>query len=153
MDIIIVIPECFKELIKDTGGVDIVLEMVGGEVFKKGLDVLNPFGRIVVTGFASLDLKKWNPLSWIKIWRDIPRVDVGKLAKKSIAVMSSHVGYLLEEEPDEMDIILSDLKDFVKKHDIKPVIGKIFPFDEASEAHRYIESRKSFGKVLLRMSA
>ena len=124
-------PNCFKDLIQNTGGVDVVLEMVGGNIFKKSLDVLNPFGRVVVTGFASLDLKKWNPLSWIKTWRDIPRVDVGKLARNSVAVMSSHIGYLLEENPQQMEQILSDLKDFVQKHDIKPVIGKVFLFDDA----------------------
>lgn len=143
--------DCFKHLIEDTGGVDVVLEMVGGEVFKKSLNVTNPFGRVVVGGFASLDLKKWNPLSWIKTWQDIPRVKVGDLAKKSIAVMSSHLGYLLEEEPQQMGDILGDLKDFVLKHNIKPVVGKIFQFEEASAAHMHIESRQSVGKVLLKM--
>jgi len=146
-------PNCFKHLLENTGGVDVVLEMVGGAVFKKSLDLLNPFGRIVVVGFASLDLKMWNPLSWIKTWRDIPRVNVGKLAQKSVAVMSSHIGYLLEEEPEQMEDILSELKDFVNKHDIKPVFGKVFSFDNASQAHRYIESRQSYGKVLLKIDS
>ncbi len=146
-------PNCFIDLLGDTGGVDVVLEMVGGAVYKKSVDVINPFGRIVVAGFASLDLKKWNPLSWIQTWRDIPRVNVGKLAQKSVAVMSSHLGYLLEEEPEQMEYILGDLKDFVKKHNIKPVIGKVFPFKEASRAHRFIESRQSYGKVLLKIGS
>jgi NADPH:quinone reductase-like Zn-dependent oxidoreductase len=144
-------PDCFKRLLEDTVGVDVVLEMVGGQVFKKSVNVVNPFGRVVVAGFASLDLKKWNPLSWIKTWRDIPRVKVGDLAKKSIAVMSSHLGYLLEEEPGQMEDVLKDLKNFVEKHDIKPIIGKVFQFEDASLAHRYIESRQSFGKVLLKI--
>jgi len=144
-------PNCFIDLLGDTCGVDVVLEMVGGTVFKKSLDVLNPFGRLVVAGFASLDLKKWNPLSWIQTWRDIPKVNIGKLAQKSAAIMSSHLGYLLEEEPKQMEYILSDLKDFVKKHDIKPVIGKVFPFVDAHHAHRYIENRQSYGKVLLKI--
>lgn len=145
--------DCFKKLLEDTGGVDVVLEMVGGPIFKKSLDIVNPFGRVIVAGFASLDLKKWNPLSWIQTWQDIPRVKVGDLAKKSIAVMSSHLGYLLEQEPDQMANILQDLKGFVVKHEIKPVIGKVFQFDEAPLAHRYIESRLSSGKVLLKMNA
>lgn len=143
--------DCFKRLVEDTGGVDVVLEMVGGQVFKKSLDIVNPFGRVVVAGFASLDLKKWNPLSWIQTWQDIPRVKVGDLARKSIAVMSSHLGYLLEEEPQQMEDILSDLKEFVLKHNIKPIIGKVFQFEDASLAHRHIESRQSVGKVLLKI--
>ncbi|GJM17267.1 MAG: NAD(P)H quinone oxidoreductase [Thermodesulfobacteriota bacterium] len=143
--------DCFRSLLEDTGGIDVVLEMVGGQVYKSSLDIVNPFGRVVVAGFASLDLKKWNPVSWIKTWRDIPRVKVGDLAKESIAVMSSHLGYLLEEEPAQMEDILNDLKKFIEKHQIKPIIGKVFSFNDAPEAHKYIESRKSFGKVLLKI--
>lgn len=142
-------PECYERIVKDTGGVDIVLEMVGGQVFKRSLDIVNPFGTIVVAGFASLDLKKWNPFSWIKTWRDIPRVNVGDLAKKSIAIMSSHLGYLLEEEPDQMETILNDLINFVEQHNIKPIVGRIFSFEDAARAHEFIESRQSTGKVLL----
>ena len=146
-------PDCFKRLIEDTAGVDVVLEMVGGGVFKKSVNIVNPFGRVVVAGFASLDLKKWNPLSWIKTWQDIPRVKVGDLAKKSIAVMSAHLGYLLEDEPQQMEDILRDLKEFALKYKIKPIVGKVFPFDQASQAHQYIESRQSVGKVLLKIGA
>lgn len=145
--------DCFKFLVEDTGGVDVVLEMVGGQVFKKSVDIVNPFGRVVVAGFASLDLQKWNPLSWIKTWQDIPRVKVGDLAKKSIAVMSSHLGYLLEDEPHQMEYILRDLKAFALKYKIKPIIGKVFRFEDASLAHRHIESRQSVGKVLLKIGA
>jgi NADPH:quinone reductase-like Zn-dependent oxidoreductase len=144
-------PDCFKQLIVASGGVDVVLEVVGGKVFRRGLDALNPFGRMVVAGFASLDLNKWNPLSWLKTWRDMPKVKVGRLAERSIAVMSSHLGYLLEREPGRMGQLYTDLSDFVVKHDIKPIVGKVFPFSQAGEAHEYIESRKSVGKVLLKL--
>lgn len=140
---------CFQNLLSVAGGVDVVLETVGGEVFRRSLDVLHPFGRIVAAGFAGLDLKKWNPYSWYRTWRDIPRADIRKMAQKSVAFMSCHLGYLLEEEPHRMETIYGELKDFVTVHGIRPVVGRVFPFDEASEAHRYIESRKSRGKVLL----
>lgn len=144
-------PDCFKELIAVSGGVDVVLEVVGGKVFSRAVDVLNPFGRMVVAGFASLDLNKWNPLSWLKTWRDIPRVKVGKLAERSIAIMSSHLGYLLEHEPGRMGRIYKDMHSFVIEHEIKPVVGGVFPFSQAGAAHEYIESRKSSGKVLLKL--
>ncbi len=145
-------PDCFKDLLALSGGVDVVLEMVGGAVFRRSVYVLNPFGRIVVAGFASLDLDKWNPLSWIKTWRDIPRADVGELARRSVAVMSSHLGHLLDREPEKMEQVYKELSSFVIEHDIKPVIGKVFPFDQAGNAHGYIESRESSGKVLLRIN-
>lgn len=141
----------FSDLARDTGGMDIALELVGGHVFRKSMELLNPFGRIVVAGFASLDLKRWNPLSWISTWRDIPRVKVGELAKRSVSVMATHIGYLFENDPGLLVDIFSELKKFVTVHDIRPVIGRVFPFDEVREAHRFIESRESTGKVLLKI--
>ncbi|MFI5322319.1 MAG: zinc-binding alcohol dehydrogenase family protein [Thermodesulfobacteriota bacterium] len=143
--------ECFTRLIEATGGVDVVIEMVGGEVFRRSLDSLNPFGRMVITGFASLDLKRWSPLSWLKTWKDIPRVDAGTMAQRSIAVMSSHLGYLLDREPDRMTDIYEELRGFVTEHGIEPVVSRVFELEEAGSAHEYVESRKSFGKVLLKV--
>lgn len=144
-------PDCFKNLIAATGGVDAVIEMVGGEVFRKGMDSLNPFGSMVVTGFASLDLDKWSPSSWLRTWRDIPRADIGELARKSISVMSSHLGYLLDREPEKMSRLYGELRGFVLEHGIRPVVNRVFDLEEARQAHEYIESRKSEGKVLLKI--
>ncbi|MFQ5786800.1 MAG: zinc-binding alcohol dehydrogenase family protein [Thermodesulfobacteriota bacterium] len=144
-------PDYFKKLVASTGGVDIVIEMVGGDVFRKSINLLRPFGRIVVAGFASMDVKKWNPITWIKTCRDIPRISVRKMAEKSIAVMSTHIGYLLDEDPNLLMGIYNDMRSFVTKRHIRPVISKVFPFHEATEAHRFIESRKSYGKVLLKV--
>ena len=142
-------PGCFDKLRELESGIDVVLEMVGGKIFKESFNLLNPFGRIMIAGFASLDLKKWNPYSWLKTWQDVPRFDIRTMAEKSVAVMGSHLGYLLER-PEQMQQIFDDLKAFVIKHQIKPIIGKVFPFEETSEAHRFIESRKSTGKILLK---
>ncbi len=144
-------PDCFKRLIEATGGVDAVIEMVGGDVFKKSMDSLNTFGRVVVTGFASLDLNKWSPSSWLRTWRDIPRADIGELARKSISVMSSHLGHLLDSEPEGMSRLYDELRGFVLERGIRPVINRIFDLEEARHAHEYIESRQSSGKVLLKI--
>jgi NADPH2:quinone reductase len=144
-------PECFKDLIGVTGGVDAVIEMVGGGVFKRSMESLNPFGRLVVTGFASLDLNKWNPISWLRTWKDIPRADVGVMAERSVAVMSSHLGYLLDMEPDKMAHIYGELRDFVIGHGIRPAVGRVFGLEEAARAHEFIESRMSSAKVLLKI--
>ena len=144
-------PDCFKNLVAAAGGIDVVIEMVGGNTFRRCMDSLNPFGRVVVTGFASLDLNKWNPFSWLRTWRDIPRADVGQLAEKSVSVMSSHLGYLLDREPDMMAQLYGELKEFVTAHGVRPVVNRIFGLGDAGRAHEYIESRKSSGKVLLKI--
>jgi len=133
------------------GGADVVLELVGGTVYRKNLELLRPFGRVVIAGFASLNLKKWNPFSWYKTWRDIPRASVIRLGMKSQGVLATHLGYLLDDPP-RMRQIFDALSAFCTRHKIKPHIGKIFPFEQLPAAHAFIESRQSVGKVLLNIA-
>ena len=132
------------------GRVDVVLELVGGEVYRKSLRMLAPFGRIVVAGFASLDLNKWNPVSWWRTWRAIPRADVRAMAVGSHGVLATHIGYLLPERA-RLAAIWAELTSFVERQSIHPVIGASFPFTEIAEAHRRLESRQNVGKIVVRV--
>ena len=129
-------------------GVDVVLEVVGGEIFRKSLEILNPFGRLVVIGFASLNLNKLNPFSWWQTWRDIPRVKINDMATASQVVGASHLGYLLKDS-ERLMRIWGNLHDFTIEHELKPVIGNEFPFSEMAAAHTLMESRKSMGKIVV----
>lgn len=131
-------------------GVDVVLEVVGGEVFRKSLALLNPFGRLVVIGFASLSLNKLNPLSWWKTWKAIPRVKIDAMASASQVVGASHLGYLLKDT-ERMNRIWSDLTAFTTKHGLKPVVGHEFKFEEMGKAHALMESRNSTGKIVVHL--
>jgi len=141
----------FSDFVKKTTagkGVDVVLEVVGGEVFRKSLALLNPFGRLVVIGFASLDLNKLNPFSWWKTWRDIPRVKINDMATASQVVGASHLGYLMKNT-EKMNSIWKDLSQFTLEHELKPVVGHEFKFDEIPQAHALMESRQSTGKIVV----
>lgn len=142
--------DVFEKLRQACCGIDVALELVGGRIFKESFNSLNPFGRLVVAGFASLNLNWWNPFSIWQTWRDLPRANVLKMAEKSVGVMASHLGYLLDQ-PQRLHAIFDDLQKFVTATQIKPIIGKIFKFDQAAQAHAYIESRSSIGKVLLQI--
>lgn len=139
--------KCIRE--KAAGqGVDVVLEVVGGEVFRKSLEVLNPFGRLVVIGFASLNLNKLNPWSWWQTWRDIPRVKIDAMATASHVVGASHLGYLLQDT-QRMMRVWDDLSRFTLEHGLKPVVGHEFKFEAMADAHRLMESRQSHGKIVV----
>ncbi|MCB0300722.1 MAG: zinc-binding dehydrogenase, partial [Calditrichaeota bacterium] len=66
------------------------------------------------------------------------------------AVMATHLGYLLKN-PDLMQQTFADLEAFVVANNIRPVVGKIFPLENVGDAHQWIESRNSIGKVLLKI--
>lgn len=143
----------FKERLGEAAGAerfDVVLEVVGGEVFRAAWPVLAPFGRVVVAGFASLSLQKWNPLSWLRTWRDLPRADVRTLAPASAGLMATHIGYLLDDPP-RLARVWGELMAFVATHGIRPVVGATFSFNEMDEAHRFMESRRSVGKIVVRV--
>lgn len=146
------ITEDFQQIIKEQeGGIDCVLEVVGGEVFKKSISLLNPFGRLVVIGYASISFKKWNPLTWWKTWKDAPKADVMAMAQGSYGISASHIGYLTEK-PVIAKGAYAEMVTFINEHKIRPHVGKVFDFDQMAEAHRYIESRESTGKVVIKLN-
>jgi NADPH2:quinone reductase len=143
----------FEARLRDAAGperFDVVLEVVGGEVFRAVWPVLAPFGRVVVAGFASLSLQRWNPLSWLRTWRDLPKADIRSLAPASHGFMATHIGYLLDDPP-RLARVWAELTAFLATHGIRPVVGATFPFHEMPEAHRLMESRASTGKIVVRM--
>lgn len=130
------------------GRLDVVLEVVGGDVFRTCLARLDNFGRIVVAGYAQLDYSWWNPWSWWRAWRDAPRLNVSSAAKASVGLLATHIGYLLPDE-ERLLAIWTALTDFTADHDLRPVVGRTYPFEELPEAHRFMESRKSVGKLVV----
>lgn len=131
-------------------GFDVALEVVGGDVFQAVVDRLAPFGRVVVAGYASLDYRWWNPLSWWRAWRGIPRIGLSRAAERSIGLLATHIGYLLPDEA-RLETVWTGLVDHVVAHGLRPVVGATFAFDELPEAHRLMESRTSVGKIVVRV--
>jgi NADPH2:quinone reductase len=121
------------EVMRVTGnrGVDIVLEMIGGEVYQKSLQVLAPGGRLFSIGGAFGPLPDPLPV----------------LAEGRKATRFSITNYLKAKPVDykELDTILK----LVQEKTFDPVIGKTFPLSETRAAQRYLEGREHFGKVML----
>ena len=130
------------------GGLDVVLEVVGGEVFRACQERLANFGRLVVVGYAGLDYSRWNPLSWWRAWRGAPRMNVTAAAVASTGVLATHIGYLLPDE-ERLLRIWAELTDFTEEHGLRPVVGRTYGFEELPEAHRFMESRESVGKLVV----
>ena len=123
------------EVMRVTGnrGVNVVLEMIGGEVYQKSIQALAPGGRLVSIGGA-----------FGKVPDPPPALTEGRKATRF-----SITNYLKAKPEDykELDIILKLVQE--KKFD--PGIGKTFPLAETRAAQRYLEGRDHFGKVMLSM--
>jgi NADPH2:quinone reductase len=140
----------YEVVIEHVGKVDCVLEVVGGEVFKKSMELLHPFGRIAVIGFASINFKIWNPITWYRTWKDAPKANVMSMLKKSQGVFASHIGYLIDYS-EVTSTLSQELKSFVVQNKIKPIVGKVYEFDQIAEAHQFMEMRDSVGKIIVRV--
>jgi len=126
---------------------DVVLEMAGGAIYRAALRRLAPMGRIVIIGASAAFPRTRNPLARLAALRNLPRASIFDMLRRSYGVMSFHVGWLLDS-----GIVLpqwQDLVRFVEEHDIRPVVGQQFAFEQIADAHRALEERKNVGKVVV----
>ena len=106
-------------------GVEVALEHVGGRVFEGAVAALARNGRLVTCGATTGGEVK---------------LDVNVLFGKHLALMGSWMGRRSE---------LVQVLKFVRDGRLKPVVDRAMPLAHAAEAHRLIESRGQFGKVVL----
>ena len=125
------LPEVMR--ITNNRGVDVVLEMIGGDVYQKSLQALAPGGRLVSIGGAFGAIP------------DSPPV----LAEGRKATRFSITNYLKAKPEDFKQ--LDDILKLVADKKFQVVIGKSFPLAETRAAQRYLEGREHFGKVMLTM--
>ncbi len=130
-------------------GVDIVLDAVGGESFKKSYRCLAPLGRLFLFGassFAPGTTRSILAALW-GLW-SMPSFKPIDLMNKNRGVFGVNMGHLWEEAP-KLGSMLDEILALVKEGVLDPVVDKTFPFARASEAHAHIQARGNFGKVLL----
>lgn len=124
-----------QEALRLTGnrGLDIVLEMVGGDVYTKSLEVLAPGGRLVSIGGAAGLIPDPPPLL----------TEGRKATRFSI---TNHLN-ARPEDFEQLDTFL----DLVRQKKLTVVIDRAFPLSETRAAQRHLEGRDHFGKVVLTM--
>jgi NADPH:quinone reductase len=113
---------------------DVVLDSVGGDVFARSFGVLKPLGTVIAIGFAG---GWWEPL------------DPGPLVGRNVGLQGFYLGRLMRHRPDLVREAIADVLDLWEQGAVKPLVGATFPLEEAAEAHRLIEERRSVGKVVL----
>jgi len=122
----------------DGTGVDVVLEMTGGQVLDGSLDALAPFGRLVAYGMAS---------------RTSPQpVHPGALMATSRALVGFWLVHCLRR-PGGLHPAMIELLSLLHAGVLHPVAGGRYPLPDAARAHRDIRSRATTGKLVLDVRA
>lgn len=118
-------PEWTKQAQKESGGFDIVIDSAGGPQFSELLELMVPGGRIAIFGRTA---------------GDIPNLPTRLLYWKQISIHGTTMG--------TRDEFLSMI-DFIESRNIKPIIDKVYPFDQINEAMQRMEQGDQFGKIVL----
>jgi NADPH2:quinone reductase len=114
-------------------GVELILDAVGKPTFEKGLTCLAPFGHLILYGRAG----------------GVPeKLDLMRLFGKALKVSGFAVPmiYSMHEIHKRG---LEDVFRLWREGQLRVPVGRKFPLSEAVEAHRYLLSRQSTGKLLL----
>ena len=114
-------------------GVDVVMEMTGGDVFAESLGSLAPGGRIAVYGIAS---------------RKPFAVPSERLISRGQTVTGFYLGLYLRDRP-LIDATLAELAAWLQAGRLNIEATTIMPLSAAADAHRLIESRQSTAKIIL----
>ncbi|NIC00651.1 NADPH:quinone oxidoreductase family protein [Halobacterium sp. R2-5] len=118
----------------DGGGVDLVLDGVGGETFRESVDALAPFGRIVAYGAAS---------------GEPGTVDTATLLFGNKSVEGFHLGRAAASDPERVFAPVGELSRLLREGELEVIVGQTFDLADAAEAHRALEDRETTGKVVL----
>ncbi|MGW4164008.1 quinone oxidoreductase family protein [Streptomyces sp. NPDC004788] len=117
------------------GGVDVVLDGVGGKQLVTDVRLLAPYGRLVVYGGSGGDTAQ----------PDLPVLDL--LGMRSVIGFSMPA--VLEHRPRQAQQAVRDLVRMVTDGAVRPVIHARVPLEEAARAHELLEERRTTGRVVL----
>jgi len=132
-------------------GVELILDAVGGESFKKGYRVLAPTGRLGMFGMSSAATdKKRNVASLLKTVAGMPWLQFNPpaLLNANKGVFGVNVGHMWDQSA-RIAGWMRELITLYAQGVLRPHVDRVFPFEDAAAAHHYIQDRKNLGKVLL----
>lgn len=120
--------EDFQDVIyKDSEGegADLVIEHIGPATWSDSIRSLKKGGRLVTCGATS---------------GPVAEIELRRIFSRQISIFGSYMGYQSE---------LFDVLRYINSGALKPIVDSTFMLKDAAEAHKHMESRKQFGKIIL----
>jgi NADPH:quinone reductase-like Zn-dependent oxidoreductase len=106
-------------------GVDLVFDVVGADVWEQSLLCLKAGGRLVITGVTS-----------------------GARASMDLSILQGRPLHLMGSGGRSRRTFV-DMMQMVQRGALHGVVGRVFPLEEVAEAHRVMEARDFFGKLVI----
>jgi len=131
----------YDEVMKYTGGkgVNVIIDFIGGPYLQNNINSLNVDGRLIMLSLLG--------------GSKVGELDIRNMVGKRLSIIGSAL------RSRSLDYRINLVKEFsvyaldkFSNGKLKPVMDKIYNWDEASEAHKRIESNKNTGKIVLRVN-
>jgi NADPH2:quinone reductase len=140
--------DAVRQLSPDNG-LDVIFDPVGGKSVKKGFGLLNAGGRILCFGVSSLNqtksiLGKLRVLAQFGVYHPIQLLSQ---AKGMIGVNMLKIG---DDQPEKVSRAMQKVIAMTQAGILNPYVGGQYSIDQLSEAHEFLESRKSMGKIVVK---
>lgn len=131
------------------GGLDVVVDPLGGPDWKKGYGLLREGGRLVACGFANASSgERRSMLHAAGQFVRTPRFNPFDLLRDNRTVAGFHLARLWDR-PEILGEALGAVAELWREGKIRPRVDSTYPFERAAEAHRRLHERRNVGKVVL----
>lgn len=133
----------FETILKDY---DLVLNSQDEKTLEKSIKILKPGGKVIsISGPPDVAYAKEFGLPWfLKIVFFFLSGKANRLAKK----LKVHYSFLFMQANGNQ---LSQISSLIEEGKIRPIIDKIFPFEQTNEAMSYVSSGRAKGKVVIKV--
>lgn len=135
------------EILRLTGkGVDLAIDPIGGDNWKKSYSVLRKGGRLGMFGISSAS--QGGKLGLLKLALGMPFFHPLKLMPGNRGVFGVQM-HEMYDDTDKFGSWMNEVLQGVAAGWVRPHVDRVFRFEEAGAAHAHIESRGNIGKVVL----
>ena len=118
-------------------GVDVILDLVGAGYWERNLRSLKPGGRILIVGL----------LGGSRV-----EADLWYILRRRLQVIGSAMrGRCLEDKIAITERFRERVLPLIESGEIRPVLDRVYPFEEVRDAHRRMEENLNIGKIVLRL--
>ncbi len=119
-----------------TAGVDVVIDLVGGDYLPLNVEALRPRGRLVIVGLVA---------------GRTAQLDMGAVLAKRLHVIGTAMRSRDAVEKAEVTrFFAGNALPLLERGEIEPVIDEVFPMARAADAHAHMEANANIGKIVLR---
>lgn len=138
-----------RELVGDRG-LDVIFDPIGGDYTRKGIKLLGPGGRIVVFGISSLS-GATNIFSKLRVMLGFGLFHPLQFVSTSKSLIGVNMLPIGDDRPWVLQRVMESVMELYEVHRCEPIVAAEYPMEQIAEAHQFLESRNSVGKIAIRL--